>query len=1001
MFCINCGTKLPDGARFCFSCGSKIPVAEGAQIELNSQVDLKIETKAETTINSPTEVVEEPIKFVIHGEEFSVDGSYRNYIAERNRFHKAYYNYIDKIISEQFHTYREYINSDPDKCVEILSNLGSNAINWGLDSGINFLIEHKIFDVSKTVLSNECAEQMQGFYKTYIKFEEGYLSIIATEEQMEEYRKLKHESRGRWQGGGFGVAGAVKGAAVAGAFNLGGTILSSIGTAITGAMDNSIIRKEKREFLSKRNWFGDCLGALLSDISVIFQSTYHLLCQKTSCKMPPLDIQKANVYFENVQQATSPEQVIAITLMGLKEYPHHRWAHAKLIKSLPFLDMDVIRLVEYFQPEGFWISLFRIYERQIKEEFSHLPEDDYKQLDEKISYLQGKIDVILQRESESEFIAGFAKRYLGKWQKTCEELKIYRRTAEDGTVLSSVEELEAYQRELKRLNEYTERAKNETSADREQAIWIEAQQANFTFEPLLAKIKVGLEKSQEQQTQLLEKYIEGSKNGRYQSPVLALSYWRLVYLNLEEGVSANVRSAVKEHLVAAAKVYFGNESPLNPDKIESISKEEMFGMMLIIANGYNDREGYGEAYVANPNEKRFTNACKGIGGNNPDETPLILIDRSDFENGKRGFVLTDKRLYKNCEHEDKIRTSWKDFNSVENHSGNIILVGNGQEVCIDSSWFASHNQADMFLFQTFLRVIHAYKPVPANGNHASAKTVEDIQQFDKTVEKELNAYLKEAKGYTTPLEILSFWRIILLSTEQSAVPAICTFIENRISEASIAYNGNEKSGLIEHPKEISKEELLGMLSVIAKQYQKPSIRGNWPVYIAGTESFSKKSANAYKKIGGNNPDEIPLLILDESLFGNGKSGYVLTNKRLYANSHGGTCILWENIISLEYHDKGIYLISDGIEKRIDGSTSDEDDVRSKLFLLKTYHRIMQNYILEGEHSPTKGSDNTVGEKGTIQISEKASSRTDTILESKQELIRELVNILNYMKNTVS
>ena len=25
MFCINCGTKLPDGAKFCFNCGARVP----------------------------------------------------------------------------------------------------------------------------------------------------------------------------------------------------------------------------------------------------------------------------------------------------------------------------------------------------------------------------------------------------------------------------------------------------------------------------------------------------------------------------------------------------------------------------------------------------------------------------------------------------------------------------------------------------------------------------------------------------------------------------------------------------------------------------------------------------------------------------------------------------------------------------------------------------------------------------------------------------------------
>ena len=25
MFCMNCGTKLPDYAKFCFNCGAKVP----------------------------------------------------------------------------------------------------------------------------------------------------------------------------------------------------------------------------------------------------------------------------------------------------------------------------------------------------------------------------------------------------------------------------------------------------------------------------------------------------------------------------------------------------------------------------------------------------------------------------------------------------------------------------------------------------------------------------------------------------------------------------------------------------------------------------------------------------------------------------------------------------------------------------------------------------------------------------------------------------------------
>lgn len=947
MFCMNCGTKLPDGARFCFSCGAKIPVTEETQIALKNRADSKIEVETETTIDTPAEAVEEPITFLIHGEKFSVDGSYRNYIAERNRFHKAYYAYIDKITSEQFSTYKDYINSDPDKCVEILSNLGSNVINWGLDSGINFLIEHNIFDVSKTVLSNECAEKMQGYYEAYSKFEDGYLSIIATEEQMEEYRKLKHESRGRWQGGGFGVAGAVKGAAIAGAFNLGGTVLSSINTAITAAIDNSMIQKEKQEFLNKRNWFGYCIGALLSDISVIFQNTYFLLCQKTNYKMPPLNFQKATIYFENIQRATSPQQIISIILMVLKEYPYHRGAHAKLIENLPFFDMDAIRFIEFFQPEGFWRILYSTYTTRIQNEYNRLPEDNYKQLDEKIAYFQDKIDVIIRERNQSAFVEGFATRYLENWQKLCEKLKIRRRTAEDGTILSSVEELEAYQRELKRLNDYIEQAEKEPSADGKQAIWMEAQHADFTFEPLLAQIRDALEKNQEQQTQLLDKYIEESRSSRYSSPLANLSYWRLVYLNLEKGVSTDVRSAVKERLDAAVQQYTGGEMTSRKDGIEEISKEELLGMMSIIANEYRELKGCGEAYVAGTHEKLFTNAYKKIGGNNQDETPLLLIDRSDFENGKRGFVFTDRRLYKNCDYEEEICVSWQDFDSVENHDGKTILLGSGKEICIDHSLFTSHNNASIFLFQTCLKVMHTYRLVAVEKTDASTKTIESIQGSDEMfVKKKLNVYLEEAKEYSTPLEILSFWRIILLDKEEHLPEEVKAIIRGYIDEAAQKYRGNEKSDITNESEEVSKDELVGMMSIIARQYQKNDA---WPIYVAGTEGFAKRSINAYKKIGGNNPDEVPLLLLDMTILGSGKSGYVLTDRHLYkaGDSYGSNSIPWQNISTFECSD-GQHIdavVSFGEKIRIDGNTV-ESIIANTLLLLKKCQKVMNTYRLK-------------------------------------------------------
>lgn len=65
------------------------------------------------------------------------------------------------------------------------------------------------------------------YFAPYFKWEEDfaviddkYMAIVLKAEELDAYRTQRRESRGRWVGGGFGLSGAIKGAAQAGAMNL-------------------------------------------------------------------------------------------------------------------------------------------------------------------------------------------------------------------------------------------------------------------------------------------------------------------------------------------------------------------------------------------------------------------------------------------------------------------------------------------------------------------------------------------------------------------------------------------------------------------------------------------------------------------------------------------------------------------------------------------------------------------------------------------------------------
>lgn len=80
-----------------------------------------------------------------------------------------------------------------------------------------------------------------------------YMDIVLTEEEKDAYRKYRKDARGRWQGGGFGIKGAISGSVQAGALNMASGIAHSAfnmaGKAISTIKANS---KKSKLYRDKR-----------------------------------------------------------------------------------------------------------------------------------------------------------------------------------------------------------------------------------------------------------------------------------------------------------------------------------------------------------------------------------------------------------------------------------------------------------------------------------------------------------------------------------------------------------------------------------------------------------------------------------------------------------------------------------------------------------------------------------------------------------------------------
>lgn len=132
-------------------------------------------------------------------------------------------------------------------------------------------MEHmeKLFDNDfsdmQNIISNKLENLAYDLDDLYTELEELYLEKELTKQE----RAYRKEMRGRWEGGGFGVGGAIKGAVTAGAMNAaaGGfhSTVNLIGNTFTSIATHSSARSKVDTFVIKPN--------LLYHLSVLYCMT--------------------------------------------------------------------------------------------------------------------------------------------------------------------------------------------------------------------------------------------------------------------------------------------------------------------------------------------------------------------------------------------------------------------------------------------------------------------------------------------------------------------------------------------------------------------------------------------------------------------------------------------------------------------------------------------------------------------------------------------------------
>ena len=231
MFCMNCGTQLPEGAKFCFKCGTDMNQFFAGDSKEKGDTSLKAETIQDTprketvTLNIGNWKVEYPESIKTYIESYSF---YADLAGNESRKFEQYYknagiNCLEDVLDKGASIFATQIQA----ILEI-------SFNRLLKFGVDTLTPSMYWDIIFTY--NNPDEVFQPFQKSAD-------AIIEFASRLANMRDAERMMRGKWVGGGFGIKGAIKGAIKAGVMNMGTNALRGIGDTITNASDKAKLNK--------------------------------------------------------------------------------------------------------------------------------------------------------------------------------------------------------------------------------------------------------------------------------------------------------------------------------------------------------------------------------------------------------------------------------------------------------------------------------------------------------------------------------------------------------------------------------------------------------------------------------------------------------------------------------------------------------------------------------------------------------------------------------------
>lgn len=278
--------------------------------------------------------------------------------------------------------YTKYLNayheSDLDKIMGRLKLQAEKDIDNTIEAIVKDLYSRNI-RITAEEFKNRYDKKYNMDFASKLKPIEKAISEVQDEKYYrQQQREAEKMSRGRWQGGGFGVSGAVKGAVTAGLMNMASDSLHSFGDASRANRDQDIINRKLSGIAKSSEYEKIYANAMWSSILDIGQAFLEeLMRHKLLVSDLPCNYKEANSVFTTTMEYESDEDKrFAGIIESIGLYPFEKSFYNPIFEQLHESDCDFYEFISFWHIKSYLGDIESDYQKKKEEEKRRIAEKE-------------------------------------------------------------------------------------------------------------------------------------------------------------------------------------------------------------------------------------------------------------------------------------------------------------------------------------------------------------------------------------------------------------------------------------------------------------------------------------------------------------------------------------------------------------------------------------------------------------------------------------------------